>query len=451
MVLSGRRPWWLLLVPLALGHGACTRKSLVGASDGSADASAKDTTGAIAPPDPDPVVDLLHTVDATVAVSSKVDNPHDYPEHLVDGKPETAWNGKTGDLTGWIAFRVPKTARVARIELTSGYDRVSREGDLFTMNYRIKKVRISREGQVLREASLDVDKRALQAIDIDAAGGDFKVEIVETVPGTQRTWRELTVSEFRVWGRAGGAPENPTHIPKMAIGGLDGGPSPKPVSNTDPVRGPFATVGELCVAYDKVMTPLIDAKFTDSDYPGKIPGPHCVAKGAPEGFSSRSFERGPFKDARFVRGDDVERESSVLLLATEAGWFRTDVAAWTHYHRDPGCLHGRSNLFEDVQLSKASTGQEIAVIRLVERDVQWAQMDPRLDGAATRELGYACRADVRSAVSCEGPKLLATAHEPLPTNWDPSQGAFFAIHVETIPWVGRKKAFIGPAGDLRAE
>src|SRR5689334_7769770 len=49
------------------------------------------------------VVDLLHHTAAAIAVSSNVDNPHDFPEHLVDGKRDTAWNGRTGDLVGaWI-------------------------------------------------------------------------------------------------------------------------------------------------------------------------------------------------------------------------------------------------------------------------------------------------------------------------------------------------------------
>ncbi len=47
--------------------------------------------------------DLLHTTDARLAVSSKVDNPHDFPEHIADGRLETAWNGKTNDLVGgWL-------------------------------------------------------------------------------------------------------------------------------------------------------------------------------------------------------------------------------------------------------------------------------------------------------------------------------------------------------------
>src|SRR6187397_2286996 len=66
--------------------------------------------------------DLLHFTEARIGVSSKVDNPRDFAEHVADGKLDTAWNGKTGDLVGgWIGFRVPSSARVRVIELTAGY------------------------------------------------------------------------------------------------------------------------------------------------------------------------------------------------------------------------------------------------------------------------------------------------------------------------------------------
>ena len=440
----------LVVVGTALVFVGC--KATAPKADAAAISSGEPTKKAAPPLDPDPIVDLLHTVEATVAVSTKVDNPHDYPEHLVDGKPETAWNSKTGDLKGWIAFRVPKSAKVLRIEITPGFDRKATKGDLFTMNHRIKKVRLSREGEVLKEVTLDTDNRALQAMDLEAPGGDFKIDVLETVPGTQKKWRELTISELRVWGRAGGAPENPVHIPRMAIGSLEGRPPAKPVATADVPRGPFATPAELCAAYDKVMTPLIEAKFTDAEYPGKIPAPHCAVKGAPKGFSSAGFESGAFKDATFAVLDGLEQQESVLLVATEKGWFRTEVRAWSRYFGDPGCLRATSEMFEDVTVRTTSTGQHVALVRLLNREVRWAQMDEQLAGADTTESVYACRLDAAGGVACEGPKTLARAHEALPAAWSPDSGAdFFAIEPAKIPWASRKKASIGPAGDLRIE
>lgn len=442
----------LVLFAAVLVGAACKKPSSPSIDAAALSSSAEATKKSAPPADPDPIVDLLHTVESTVAVSSKVDNPHDYPEHLVDGKPETAWNGKTGDLKGWIAFRVPKSAKVLRVEITAGFDKKATKGDLFTMNYRIKKVRISREGEVIKEATLDIDTRGLQRIDIDAPGGDFKVDVLETVPGTQKNWRELTVSELRVWGRAGGAPENRAHIPKMAIGSLDGAPPPKVVENSDPPRGPFATPTELCQAYDKVMTPLIDAKFTDAAYPGKLPPPHCSVRRQPTNFSSAGFKAGPFKDATFATIDGLEEHEDVLLLQTDKGWSRTDVRASSRYIGDPGCLHSSAEWFEDVTFAKTSTGQDVALIRLMNREVRWAQMDEQRSGADTTEIVYACRADAAGAVTCEGPKTLATAHELLPPQWTPEDGGgFFKIDPAKIPWTSRKRPGIGPAGDLRVE
>src|SRR5687767_2662524 len=69
-----------------------------------ADASPKESEGA--PPGVRVTTNLLVTTAAEVTVSSRVDNPRDFPEHLVDGKHETAWNGKTGDLSAWIEVKL---------------------------------------------------------------------------------------------------------------------------------------------------------------------------------------------------------------------------------------------------------------------------------------------------------------------------------------------------------
>ncbi len=105
-------------------------------------------TIAPAPPRP-PLIDLLYRTKARVAVTSNVKNPKDYPEHLIDRRPETAWNSETGDLGARVLFRVPPSARVQRLLLTAGYDKVNKDGDLFFMNHRVTQVEISREGQSL--------------------------------------------------------------------------------------------------------------------------------------------------------------------------------------------------------------------------------------------------------------------------------------------------------------
>jgi hypothetical protein len=171
--------------------------------------------------------DLLHFTDARIGVSSKVANPRDFAEHVADGRLDTAWNGKTGDLVGgWIGFRVPEEARVTLIELTVGYVAKSKKGeDLFDLNHRIARVRLTRNGASLGERALDPDSRAFQRIALDAEGGDFKLEVLAVKPGSRAAWKELVVSELRVFGAAGAAKRSLASIPHVIVGSLDAPPA----------------------------------------------------------------------------------------------------------------------------------------------------------------------------------------------------------------------------------
>jgi hypothetical protein len=147
-------------------------------------------------------VNLLSAVPAVVAVSSTVDNRAILPEHLVDGKLETAWNSRTNQLVGaWIGVRLPADVKVETIKLTVGFTKKDKKlGDLFTMNPRITRVRILKDGKVLAEKALDPEMRSLQEIAVAGGGGDYKIEVTDIVPGTKKTWREISISELQVWG-----------------------------------------------------------------------------------------------------------------------------------------------------------------------------------------------------------------------------------------------------------
>jgi hypothetical protein len=182
-----------------------------------------------------PLDDLLHFTDARIGVSSKVDNPRDLAEHVADGRLDTAWNGKTNDLVGgWLGFRVPSAARVRVIELTVGYVAKSKTGeDLFAANHRISRVRLTRDGESLGEHAFDPESRDFQRIALDAPGGDFKLEVLETKPGSRATWKELVVSELRVFGVAGAAKRATAGIPRVSVGGFDA-PPPAPGASSLP-------------------------------------------------------------------------------------------------------------------------------------------------------------------------------------------------------------------------
>jgi len=390
-------------------------------------------------------IDLLHSVPCVVAVSSKVDNPKDFPEHLVDGKNETAWNSKTGDLHGFMLFRVPKVSHVTHIELTVGFVKTNATGDLFTKNHRIEKVRLSREGKIVKEVSLDPESRELQGFDVDEDGGDFKLEVLATRPGTEKSWRELTVSELRVMGLANGAPENPQHVPLMAIGSLDGIPA-RSTPKGEPPPGPFADVNALCAAWDKAMAGPIKAAFPGDRYPGEIGRPHCKPLSDARLSKVRNdVAKGPFVSGQFLLVNETERQEARLALQTEKGVSLTNVVLWSRYHGDPGCGHASDEVFEDAQLMTTAMGRPTLVIRILRSDVYWlGSMDP----GGTVEHAYACTVDDHGAASCEGPVAVARS-VGWPAGWDVANGTYPPVDVTKTKWAFRREPVLGPAGDLR--
>jgi hypothetical protein len=168
-------------------------------------------------------VNLLKTVPTTIAVSSTVDNAAILPAQLVDGKLDTAWNSRTDELVGaWIAVRVPKGAHVTGFKLTAGFTHRQGNQDWFLWNARIKKLRISHDTSSI-DVSLDPNNRELQAIPFTGDAGDYKLEVLEIVPGARATWREIAVSEFEVWGDVDGKPRGGVK-PTVVVGSLDAPP-----------------------------------------------------------------------------------------------------------------------------------------------------------------------------------------------------------------------------------
>lgn len=231
----------------------------------------------------DRAVDLLHYPGALVAVSSNVDNPRDFPEHLVDGREDTAWNGRSGDLVGaWMAFRVPTASPVARIEMSAGFDTTNGDGDLFTMKHRIKRVRIKRDGVVLKEHVLDTNVRTPQVIPIDRAGGSYRIEVLETVPGSKAAWREACVSELRVMGRTPADVVASKGPPPVGIGSFaNEAPSAEAsVEQGDaekalrPLLGRgWPSIAAFCRAWDAAIGPILEHWIKEGAT--LIPRPHA--------------------------------------------------------------------------------------------------------------------------------------------------------------------------------
>jgi hypothetical protein len=223
----------------------------------------------------DGLVSLLAWTDSRVAVSSTVDNPRDFPEHLIDGKMDTAWNGRTGDLLGgFIAFRVPKEARVDRVRITCGFDRTAKDGrDLFTANHRIARVRVWRDGAALKEVTLDTSRRDLQSIDIDGPGGDYRLSVLETLPGTEPSWKELVVSELQVLGDPRGARLPGPHMPRVRVGSLDAAewdgaaPSAAGRDARGLETGPRSSIDAYCKWFVNKHDAAVRRTWTDPSHP----------------------------------------------------------------------------------------------------------------------------------------------------------------------------------------
>jgi hypothetical protein len=94
------------------------------------------------------------------------------------------------------------------------------------MNPRIKRLRVIHGGKTLVEKTLDPEQRGLQDIAIDGGGGDYKLEVIEIVPGTKKTWREISISELEVWGSPGkvAATKKPLK-PAVRVGSFDPPPT----------------------------------------------------------------------------------------------------------------------------------------------------------------------------------------------------------------------------------
>lgn len=146
-------------------------------------------------------VELLHNVPSQIAVSSAVESKTIEPHQLVDGNRATAWNSASRDLVGgWIEFRVGAEVTVDEIRLIVGHTGRGKEGDYFALNHRIKRVRVLHDKVKVGDFKLDPNSRELQSIKIGRPGGVYRIEVLETVPGKKRGWRELAIAELEVWG-----------------------------------------------------------------------------------------------------------------------------------------------------------------------------------------------------------------------------------------------------------
>jgi hypothetical protein len=255
----------------------------------------------------DPIVDLLHTVQAAVAVSSAYRNRDQHVSSLADGDLETAWNSRTGDLVGaWIEVRLPPEVQVSSIEMTAGFTKIA-DSDLFTGNHRVRRVRVLRERVALGEHDLDVESRALQSLPAEGGGGVYRIEVLSTVPGSREDWREVCVSELRVMGRSNGAPM--FGLPRFAVGTLPALPEPIAVAlDGDALE---EEIGVIYDAWAELEHQLLEAEFNPLDRGISRDERRSLVRARRE-----VVER----VARLVEPGDARLATELRELATEGPW-----------------------------------------------------------------------------------------------------------------------------------
>ena len=271
--------------------------------------------GAGAQAQPRPEVDLIHHLGLVVRVSSTVGNGRDLPGHLIDGDPGTAWSSRTGELAGArIEVDVPADATDTAVALTPGFTRTTPQ-DLFRMNPRVARVEVLRDGARVREFALDVDRPVLQSIPVDGRGGRWGVRVLATVPGTRATWRELSVSEFRVMGRA---PRRGRGAPQVWVEGAALGRGRRAI----PIAGPFESADAYCATREDADPVRCVSPYGDGE-----PVCGCVRErgegASPEGAWRLVAPRGPVRSAGVLRVvEDVhDLDPCVLLIDTARGTF----------------------------------------------------------------------------------------------------------------------------------
>ena len=327
-----------------------------------------------------PTVELLHTAPSVVVVSSSVKNQTDRPEGLVDGRPETAWNSRPGDLAGaWIAFRVPEGTRIKAIKMTSGFTRTKGEHDLFTMNHRVLRVRVRRgasvfgapserdgstdDASVLLERALDPERRDLQTLEVDLPGGDYVVDVLATKPGTKAAWREVAVSEFQVWGTLPRGRVPVPQVPQVWVGALRG-------LSMNALDGPFADLATYCAAF---LASVVPEGGVEPIAPACVPG------------EPQRFEPGHgIEEAVRIRindGSDYTEER--VALRTDRGWYVALLRQFGGAH--PGC----GGKFFEQNLREVTLGLEGEGERLfVGRSVVETASGVELTEEEALELGY---------------------------------------------------------------
>jgi hypothetical protein len=230
---------------------------------------------------------------------------------------------------------------VDAIELTSGYVRVKGDQDLFAMNHRIKRVEIRRNGKHLGSTVMDTNSRALQRLQVDADGGEFKIIVKETVAGTDSRWREVVVSEFRVLGKPGAERRSVTERIVVSVGSLDATP-PKAIGDEldfdipTELRHPYPSIDAFCkefLPWAKAHAPAEISENSQWNDGSPVTQILCQEVSVPVLTNAVS----PWLGARGVRLAWAYRDATRVFAVMADGIRPTPIFFDDHYGNPMGC------------------------------------------------------------------------------------------------------------------
>lgn len=393
---------------------------------------------ALEAPPPIDLVDLLYRTRARVAVSSNVGNTRDFPEHLIDRRPETAWNGKTGELDAHVEVRVPESARVKRLWITAGYDKITKAGDLFTMNHRLAQVAIEREGALVGTFDLDPESRAPQAIDLDLPGGMFTVRAVKTVPGSRASYREIVISELVVLGSAPDDELKEPAMPQVTVGSVDNPPSPTGRYEALITGSPYPTSGAYCAREISVFTKDLASLKAKSPTDWRLDElhPRCGSKRA--GSKGLALEA-PFTGVELVSASEGQVDVTRLAVKTELGWYPTHVITSVDY-LGPGCGLGGAQVIDSVEVR----GSNVLVVTITTRSAYCMGGTESYEDAGT--FLVTCALGVDDALTCRQ-ELVASHVGDCSAYYQSHETGHFDAHPPKWDW--KREALVENDGTLR--
>jgi hypothetical protein len=368
-----------------MGPAPATTGSGGGSGSGSGSGSAQ-------PVAHEALVELLHSVPATIRLSSTVANRSILPVHIADHDMTTAWNSRTGELRGaWVDLAVPGAA-IREVRLTVGHTGTGPKGeDYFTMNPRIHRITLLDDDKELAHAELDVGKRELQVVKLPEPHTHVRLRVDEVVMGTKRSWREACISEIEAWGTL---PAGVSAKPMQPVVEVEPPrTTPWDTPPLDPTTYCTRFLEEPTRQYDKTMA-LLQAecaacmKTTGSDGDGP-----CVSNGAcnpdPPGPPSCDLDvtadvsaggwLGAGTIASATDGYWGPISTQLIVETREGAWPIGDVYDCGHWSDTPRC-------------EVAVTAAKVLAGGKLEVDATYTQ------GGATTKLAYVCTA---SPVSCD--------------------------------------------------